>query len=659
MNEDAVKTGRRGRSQVADDSLYYTIQEVSEKLSIPIQKLRRWDQDGVLKAHRSLGGHRRYLRELIDRLAAQAISPDKTTKELATIKKSLADKQRIIQLLLESEHRYRDLVETSHDLVWTTDPQGRFTYLNNAARDIFGLPPRDLSGRCFFDFEAGNAHIANRRFLSLLKHNGEIKNYVTHVMTARGEDRWIGINARVLLDDNREIMGIRGTARDITEQHIANRRIEHLALHDTLTDLPNRIALHKAIEAGIESATPGAVLFLDIDHFKYVNDNFGHHTGDQMIKGVGSALRDMMRDFSGALYRLGGDEFAAHLPGSLRQDAVLVAERALETVQHYRFAPNGSKGISNLSTSIGIALYPFHGSDVTGLLSNVDIAMYQAKEHGRNRYVLFDNGSDRMRSTHKRVHWAKKLRDAIDDDRLVLYSQPVVRLSDQKPVHHEILLRIRDDDGKIILPGNFIEVAESLGLIQELDMRVVEKLLLHMHQNNLMGKKLRYFVNLSRVSISDQNWIKRFINMLSISKADPSQLVFEITETAAMSEIDVTLSFIRKLKEMGSRFALDDFGAGFSSFYYLKRFEVDYLKIDGSFIRDLAIDDSNQVFVKALNDVAKGMSKQVIAEWVETTEVLKLLQDMGAQFGQGYLFKQPALLDGMSDFLATGNVSAA
>jgi len=659
MNKNDVITERSGRAGVSDESLYYSIQEVSENLAIPIQKLRRWDQDGVLKAQRSLGGHRRYAKELIDRLAAQSISPDKTSKELATIKKSLAEKQRIIQLLIESEHRYRDLVETSHDLVWTTDSQGRFTYLNNAARDIFGLPPRDLSGRCFFDFEAGNAHISNRRFLALLKRGGEVKNFVTHVVTARGEDRWIGINARVLLDDNREMMGIRGTARDITEQHNTTRRIEHLAMHDTLTDLPNRIALQKRIEEGIESGTPGAVLFLDIDHFKYVNDNFGHHTGDQMIKGVGSALRGMMRDFSGGLFRLGGDEFAIHLPGSLRQDAIQVAERALETVQHYRFQPNGDKGISNLSTSIGIALYPFHGADITGLLSNVDIAMYQAKEHGRNRYVLFDQGSDNMRSTHKRVHWAKKLRDAIDDDRLVLYSQPVVRLTDQKPMHHEILLRIRDDDGKIIMPGNFIEIAGSLGLIRELDMRVVEKLLLYMHQNNLMGKKLRYFVNLSRVSISDQNWIKRFISMLSISKADPSQLVFEITETAAMSEIDVTLNFIRKLKDMGSRFALDDFGAGFSSFYYLKRFEVDYLKIDGSFIRDLAVEESNQVFVKALNDVAKGMHKQVIAEWVETPEVLKLLQDMGAQYGQGYLFKQPTLLDGNQDYGLAGSFSMA
>ncbi len=649
----------RGFAEVSDESRYYSIHEVSAKLSIPIQKLRRWDQDGVLKASRSPGGHRRYARELIDRLAAQTISPDKTTKELATIKKSLAEKQRIIQLLLESEHRYRDLVETSHDLVWTTDPQGRFTYLNNAARDIFGLPPRDLSGRCFFDFEAGNAHIANRRFLALLKRSGEIKNYVTHVVTSRGEDRWIGINARVLFDDNREMMGIRGTARDITEQHLANLRIEHLAMHDTLTDLPNRIALLKQVTQGIDSATPGAVLFLDIDHFKYVNDNFGHHAGDQMIRGVGSALRGMMRDFKGDLFRLGGDEFAVHLPGSLRQDAIQIAERALETVQHYRFQDTGGKGVSNLSASIGIALYPFHGADIAGLLSNVDIAMYQAKEHGRNRYVLFDQGSDSVRSTHKRVHWAKKLRDAIDDDRLVLFSQPVVRLSDQRPVHHEILLRIRDEDGRMLMPASFIEVAETLGLVQELDMRVVEKLLLHMHHNELMGKKVRYFVNLSRVSIADQNWIKRFINMLSISKADPGQLVFEITETAAMSEIDTTLTFIRKLKDMGCRFALDDFGAGFSSFYYLKRFDVDYLKIDGSFVRDLVIDESSRVFVKALNDVARGMKKQVIAESVESPAVLQLLLEMGAQYGQGCLFRRPLPLDGKRDQSAAGTLGVA
>jgi len=625
----------------------YSIQQVSEMLGIPIQKLRRWDELGVLTAARTDGGHRRYSKELIDKLAASALHAggEKPNQELAAVRKSLAEKHRIIQLLLESENRYRDLVETSHDLIWSTDAEGRFTYLNGASHDIFALGPKDLMGRCFFDFEAGGSHVSNRRFLALLKRHGEVKNYVTHVVTARREDRWIGINARVVLDENGAILGIRGTARDVTEQHLATRRIEHLALHDALTDLPNRHCLQQRIEESLREGSVGALLFLDVDHFKYVNDHFGHRTGDQLIVGVGSVLREMMRDLNGELFRLGGDEFAIHLPLALRAQAMDVAEKALDAVRHYRFQAGEQQVISNLSASAGIALYPFHGNDVHALLSNVDIAMYQAKELGRNRLMVFDQSSDSLRSTHRRVHWAKKLRDALDQDRLVLFAQPVVRLADQHPVHHEVLVRIRDDEGRYVAASNFIEIAEDLGLVKEIDMRVVQKLLRYMWERGEAGQKIRYFLNLSRVSIADPDWVKRFIGLLETTPVKPSQLAFEITETAAMSEIDVTLAFIRRLKSMGCRFALDDFGAGFSSFYYLKRFDVDYLKIDGAFIHDLATDDGSRVFVKALNDVARELDKQVVAEWVETPAAHKLLLDMGAQFGQGYLFHRPVPLE--------------
>jgi diguanylate cyclase (GGDEF)-like protein/PAS domain S-box-containing protein len=625
----------------------YCIQQVSEMLGIPIQKLRRWDEQGVLVAGRTHGGHRRYSRELIDRLTGTGLGAanDKATKELATIRKSLAEKRRIIQLLLESENRYRDLVETSHDLIWTTDAQGRFIYLNAAATGIFGLAVKDLVGRCFFDFEAGPSHVSNRRFLATLKRNGEVKHYLTRLVTAAGENRWIGINARVMLDDSGAICGIRGTARDITEEHLATQRIEHLAMHDALTDLPNRLSLQRTVESALQSGGVGALLFLDIDHFKYVNDNFGHRTGDHLLLGVGSVLRDLMRGLNGELYRLGGDEFAIHLPTALRKEAVEAGELALDAVRRYRFQAADNKVISNLAASAGIALYPFHGNDVLALLSNVDIAMYQAKDLGRNRQVLFDQASAGLRSTHRRIHWAKKLRDALDEDRLVLFQQPVVQLKDRKTMHHEVLLRIRDEDGRHILPGNFIELAESLSLIQEIDTRVVEKLLVHLREHGRSDEKLRYFVNLSRVSISDQHWIRGMTALLRGSGVNPSQLVFEITETAAMSEIDVTITFIKQLKEMGCRFALDDFGAGFSSFYYLKRFDVDYLKIDGSFIRDLATDEGSRIFVRALNDVARGLDKQVIAEWVETPEALNLLLGMGTQFGQGYLFQRPVPLE--------------
>src|SRR4051812_18674174 len=354
----------------------YSIQEASELLSIPIQKLRRWDEQGVLVALRTSGGHRRYSKELIDRLAASGFggtaTAEKTSQELATVKRALAEKRRIIQLLLESENRYRDLVETSHDLIWSTDAEGRFTYLNTAAYDIFGLAPKDLMGRCFFNFEAGEAHLANRRFLLALRKRREVKNYVTHVVTADGENRWVGINARLTYDDNGEPKGIRGTARDTTEQPLATERIEPLALHDPLTALPNRHSLQSRIETALSDGMVGALLFIDIDHFKYVNDNFGHRSGDQLIIGVGSVLREIARNCGGELYRLGGDEFAIHLPEALRKQARDVAESALDAVRHYRFQESDQRVVSNLSASCGVALYPFHGSDVPTLFSNVD-----------------------------------------------------------------------------------------------------------------------------------------------------------------------------------------------------------------------------------------------------------------------------------------------
>jgi diguanylate cyclase (GGDEF)-like protein/PAS domain S-box-containing protein len=629
----------------------YSVQEASLKLGIPIQKLRRWDAQGVLIARRTAGGHRRYPREVIDRLAETYVAnpQEKQYDELAAVKKDLKEKRRIIQLLLDSEHRYRDLVETSHDLIFATDAQGRFTYLNEAARDIFGMPPKELAGRCFFDFEARPNHVSNRRYFALLRKNGEVRNYLTHIIRADGRDRWLGINARLARDENQQVLGIRGTARDVTEQHMAALRIEHLAKHDPLTDLPNRVSLQQAVESALESGHVGAVLFLDVDHFKYINDNFGHRAGDQLIVGVAGVLREVMRGFPGQLYRIGGDEFAIHIPESLRKESVQLAEKVLDAVHHYKFQPPGHRRFSNITVSIGIALYPFHGSDITGLLSNVDIAMYQAKDLGRNRYVFYDQDqSSNLRSTHRRVHWAKKLREVLDEDRLVLYSQAVVRLEGREPVHHEILCRIQDEDGRVILPSDFIEVAESLGIVQEIDLAVVRKLLRHMESHDEIGRKVRYFVNLSRASISDQNWVRQIHRLLQESRVNPNQLVFEITETAAMSEVDVTMAFIRLLKEMGCRFALDDFGAGFSSFYFLKQFDVDYLKIDGSLVRDLATDEGNRIFVRALCDVAKGMNKQVIAEWVETPEVLQALREMDAQYGQGYLFQRPAPLTAVS-----------
>jgi EAL domain-containing protein (putative c-di-GMP-specific phosphodiesterase class I) len=258
--------------------------------------------------------------------------------------------------------------------------------------------------------------------------------------------------------------------------------------------------------------------------------------------------------------------------------------------------------------------------------------------------VLHDITSEELRATHRRVHWARELREVLDEDRVVIWSQPVVRIADRRIVSHEVLVRIMDADGETVLPGQFMEIAEELGIAQEIDTRVISKLLAWIARPENRVKDIQYFVNLSRASIADPQWVGRFLRLLSTANVDHRQLVFEITESAAMADVNVTQQFIGELRRLGCRFALDDFGAGFSSFYYVKRFDVDYLKIDGGFVQELATDEAAKLIVQALCDVAKGLDKQVIAEWVETPEVLEILSQMGAQFAQGSLLAAPQRL---------------
>lgn len=631
-----------------EEKLEYSIQEVSEKLGIPVQKLRRWDAQGVLMARRTDGGHRRYAKEIVDGLAASTLGGnlDRYNDELEHARKALQEKRRIIQLLVESETRYKDLVETSHDLVWTTDPLGRFTYLNAAARDMFGLSPKELDRRCFFDFEGKPSHLPNRRFLAQLKRDGEVKNYITQIIDANGHERWVGINARLVHDEAGGLTGMRGTARDITEQQRAAMQTEYFATHDPLTGLPNRVSLQKSVERALESHDKGAVVFIDIDHFKYVNDNVGHRHGDQLLVAIGGVLREVAEGLDAQVYRLGGDEYAVQIPGALRAQAQEVAEALLSRLRQCPLPIPGEEArLITLTASAGIALYPFHGSESAGLLASADIAMYQAKDAGRNRVVIYGQEGEALRATHRRVLWAKQLREVLDEDRIQLYVQPVIRLDDAEPMHYEVLVRIEDNDGRIVAPKQFLEAAESLGIVQEIDLRVIAKLLHYLSAPERRNMRSRFFVNLSRVSMSDPTWTRRFYALLEGSDVSRGQLVFEISEAAAMAEVSISKNFIRELKQMGFRFALDNFGAGFSSFYYLRQFDVDYIKIDGSFVRDLTRDDANGIFVQALCDVGQGLSKQVIAKWVETPEVLSRLRSMRVEYAQGNLFRAPYPID--------------
>jgi diguanylate cyclase (GGDEF)-like protein len=439
------------------------------------------------------------------------------------------------------------------------------------------------------------------------------------------------------------MLGIRGTARDVTEQHLAIRRAEHVAMHDALTDLPNRNALQRQIEIALTGNQVGAIIMVDMDHFKRVNAVFGHGAGEQLVLGLSGVLRSVARNRNGDLFRVGEDQFVLHLPEALREDAQATAEVLLGAVHNYRLEMARNRVVSNITASIGIAMYPFHGIDWASLLAATDAATHQAKDEGRNRVALFNPASDALRANHRRTHWSRLITEAIEQDEIALYMQSAVDIRTGAPIHHEIFLRIRDENGDWADPQQFMGTAESLGFAPALDLRVIARVLTHIHEQGT-NSQLRYAVNVSATSIADPNWVREMAEIIRTSDVPGNRLIFEISEKVAMENIDATAAFIQQMRDLGARAALDDFGTGFSSFYYLKRFNVDYLKISGAFTQDLSDNEESRGFVKAVNGLARDLKRQVIAKGVETELMVKLLKEAGALYAQGRYFQAAAPL---------------
>ena len=642
---DPPERVQRRRSGAMLEPPEYTIQEAATKLGVAEQKLRRWDTQGVLVARRTEGGHRRYAREIIDGLAGSVssvvpLSKDGSSDELDRAYQDIKEKRRIIQLLVESESRYRDLVETSHDLIWTTDALGRFTYLNNGAVDIFGMEPSALIGRCFFDFESRPSHVSNRRFLSTLRRHGEVRDYLTHLIAADGSDRWVGINARVRYDKGR-ILGLRGTAHNVTEQHRAALQIEHRATHDALTGLPNQVSLLRTLEQASPDGDKGALLRIEVDRFRRVNLRYGHRAGDELLVAASGVLRSVVADRDASVYRYGGDQFAIHLPGAPRADVESLAGDVLHAFRQFTPGVSGSPGNLTVTASIGIALYSSPRDDIATLLDNAERAVNEAKATGRDRYVMFSPGGNDTELTDQRAHWKRELRKALDEDRLELYSQPVISLTETGAGHRELLARIVGRDGEIFESHQFIGVAESLGLAPEIDLRIVEKVLDHLGKEENVKDGDRCFVNLSRRSVAEPHWLARFRALLAGASTGHGRLVFEISEATAMSNVEAAIILFETVKEAGCGCAIDNFGTGFSSMYYLNQFDVDYLKVDGSLSRDLPGDEASRLFIRTLCEVTKGLNKEVIAERVESSDVLDELQSLGIGYAQGHYVGHP------------------
>jgi diguanylate cyclase (GGDEF)-like protein len=386
------------------------------------------------------------------------------------------------------------------------------------------------------------------------------------------------------------------------------------------------------------------VLAIDLDDFKYINDSLGHSIGDELIVLVGEALGARLRR-SDVLARLGGDEFAVILPRIDEQTARNVAESLLEAVGGVDLVGLGARGGGKVSASVGIAMFD-SGSKLTAeeLLVEADIAMYDAKEAGRARAVVYDATEDRQERMLSRMTWADRIRDALVADAFVLYSQPVMSLRGDPVPRCELLLRMQGENGDVIPPGSFLYIAERFDLIQAIDRWVVSRAIEILAEQQAGGRDVVLCVNLSAKSVTDPELPDHIASELQAYGADGRGLCFEVTETAAVVNIDRARQFARRLGDLGCEFALDDFGAGFASFYYLKHLAFDLLKIDGEFVTDLANSLTNQLVVKAVVDIAAGLGKRTIAEFVEDAETLELLRGMGVDFAQGFYVAKPAPL---------------
>lgn len=483
---------------------------------------------------------------------------------------------------------------------------------------------------------------------SMQDNHADTLNFEKRLVCADQEIIWTNVNTRLLRDIRGNPLYFFSVIEDVTESRHLSERLSHQASHDALTDLINRYEFERRLRqamrrAEVEGVT-NALFFLDLDEFKIVNDTCGHVAGDEMLKQISSLIRSCIRN-NDTLARLGGDEFALLLEACPAESARKLAEKIREAIREFRFHWEGQ--VFNLGVSIGVVPFDAEQQDIDGLMSAVDTACYAAKEAGRNRVHMAEPGDPEVGRHLIAMQWQQRLRDALDNERFFLAWQPMLKLGDPASVERqfEVLLRMRDETGQVIPPGEFLPAAERFGIIREMDRWVLETTL---NWLTAMPDRLdsidHVSVNVSGVTMNDEGFTEDVIRLLDKHAIPAGKLCLEITETAVITNIAAAQAMMETLNERGCRFALDDFGRGVSSFAYLNSLPVDCVKIDGAFVRDMDTNPVHAAMVRSINDIAHAMGKQTVAEFVETSTVCDMLAELGVDFAQGYGIGRPAPL---------------
>jgi diguanylate cyclase (GGDEF)-like protein/PAS domain S-box-containing protein len=546
--------------------------------------------------------------------------------------------------LHEQEQRYRSLVERLADGVFIVDTEGVVTFANRRAGEIAERPLHEIIGADFRTLlSPASAEEVERRMQAGAAHLSGLTLEVKMGDAACGPAP-VELRAVPLLDEAEQPAGTQWIARDIAERKRFEEQLVHMANHDYLTGLFNRQFFESALDIELaesrRTGQGGAILWLDVDDFKEVNDSLGHRAGDEVLVALATRLRTEVRE-SSVLSRLGGDEFAMLLPNTDVEEAESVAERLLSAINSHVYTAQ-SRPV-RLSASIGVVLYPLHGSTPSELLANADVAMYLAKASGRSCVHMHEVDASVQSEMLSRLTWNERLTEALAEDRFLVYAQPILDLRTGAIGRYEFLVRMLVDDD-VISPAEFLPAAERLGIIRDIDRWMVKQAVKALQADVLGDATIE--VNLSGRAFGDQELLSVIEEELKASGVQPQRLGFEITETAAIADMAKARRFICTLKQLGCRFSLDDFGSGFSSFYYLKHLPIDALKVDGSFVRSLPESPQDQHLVRGIVELCRGLGVEIAVEYVEDEQTLELVRGLGVDLAQGYHIGRPQSLAG-------------
>ena len=558
-----------------------------------------------------------------------------------------------LDTLSDEKERAEVTLNSIADAVITTDDGGCVLTLNPIAEqlsgwriaEVLGLPAKDVFR---FVNDATRKPVADPIGQAL--NAGLSVSVESNVSLVCRDDRLVSIEASAapILDSHGSVMGVVLVLHDVSRTREMATKLTYQASHDALTDLINRhefeIRLKSVLRDCHENGVQSAICYMDLDQFKIVNDTCGHMAGDELLRQLSVRLQSRVRNMD-TFARLGGDEFGLILVGCPLEQAERVAQTMIESVTAFRFNWNNQN--FSVGASIGLVRIDSSSIDTAGVLSAADAACYAAKEKGGNRVYVYRLEDSSLVVRHGEMKWVARIRRAIDENMFTLYFQPIQSLTDDDVVHYEILLRLVDDAGEIVPPGAFIPAAERYNLMPEVDRWVIAATFSAIAKRRLtMGITKEIFsINLSGLSWNDDGLLKFIVNEAR-SHDLPSEIIcFEITETAAISNLPRAVTFIMELKALGFRFSLDDFGSGVSSFGYLKQLPVDFLKIDGGFVKNMIDDKIDLAMVNVINQIGHTMGIKTIAEFVETDAILEKLRELGVDSAQGYAIARPIPLE--------------